>query len=189
MKTIIRVAAIAASAVLVLPAAAFADLYYYAPNTTSGAFNYGSSQYVPMAAQPYVQYGQQIAQQYEQQYAGYTYPYGSQSQSQYQYQSSYPTTYNTGYSYPSYNTGYTYPSYNYGTGYNTPSSYGYSYGYNQGYNQYGEYSSEPQSYSYPSGTTGPFGTQLCYWSDSSTYEPCGQDPQQWVQDPYTGGWY
>lgn len=177
MKTIYQVAAIAITGVMALPAAAFADLIYYAPNTTSGAFNYGSSQYIPAAAMPYVQYANQIAQQYQQQYAGYSNSYGSQQQQQYQ-----------GYGYQQQQQYQTSPSYNYGYTYNTPST-GYSYGYNQGYNQYGEYSSEPQSVSYPSGTTGPFGTQLCYWSDSSTYEPCGQDPQQWVQDPYTGGWY
>lgn len=191
MKRLSSLAGLVALAAFAMPALASAQVYYYAPNTTSGAFNYGSSQYIPAAAMPYVQMGQQMQQQYQYAPMTYTMPYTSslysyptqyqsqsqyqtyptqyQSQSQYQYQNSYPT-YQTSNSYP-----------NYGSQ--------YSYGYNTGMNQYGEYSSEPQSVTYPSGTYGAFGQQLCYWSDSSTYEPCGKDPQQWIQDPYTGGWY
>jgi hypothetical protein len=197
MKRLSSVAGLVALAAFAMPALASAQVYYYAPNTTSGAFNYGSSQYIPAAAMPYVQMGQQMQEQYQQQYAPttYTMPYTtssysyptqyqsqyqtyptqyqsqSQSQSQYQYQNSYPTYQQTSYSSPSYGSQY------------------YSSGSNTGMNQYGEYSSEPQSVSYPSGTYGAFGTQLCYWSDSTTYEPCDKDPQQWIQDPYTGGWY
>ncbi len=157
--------------------------YTYAPsqqqyhpatqNYSSYSYNNPANSYIPASAMPYVNMGYQAQQQYQ----GYGYPsyaYPTQSQSQYQYQTSNPS-----YAY-GYNSN---PSYSYPT-----NTYGYSYGYN-GMNQYGEYASMPQSYSYPSGTYGPFGTQLCYWSDSTTYEPCGNDPQQWVQDPYTGGWY
>lgn len=165
---ITKIAAGFAALALIAPAAASAQVYYYAPNTTSGAYNYS---YIPQSAMPYVQLGYQTQQQSQQQYqSGYSYPYGysysypSQYQSQYQYQTSYPS---------------------YGYGYQYPQNYGYSYGMNQ----YGEYAYEPQSVSYPSGTYGPFNTQLCYWSDYPTYAPCGNDPQQWVQDPYTGGWY
>lgn len=168
MKNLQRVSVLAAVIIFAVPAAASADLYYYAPNTTSGAYNYDS--YIPASAMPYVNMGYQMQQQ--QQYEGYSYPsYGYQSQSQSQYQSSYPYTSSYSYS-PSYQTYQ--PSYG-------SSSYGS--------NQYGEYSSYPASYSYPSGTTGPFGQQMCYWSDYPTYAPCNQDPQQWIQDPYTGGWY
>lgn len=169
MKTIISSAAAIA---LLAPVLAFAQVYYYAPNTTSGAFNYGSSQYIPSYAMPYVQMGYQMQQQSQGQYGSYMMPssYSSysnpmQSQSQYQYQNQYQT------SYPTYNS-YTMPSYN---------SYNYS-------SNTGEFS-QPNSTTYPSGTYGPFGTQLCYWSDYPTYAPCGKDPQQWIQDPYTGQWY
>ncbi len=189
MNTARRIAAIVGAVVLALPFAASAQLYYYAPNTTSGAFNYGSSQgYIPSAAMPYVQMGQQIQQQTQQQYGGYSYPgyssysYPSQTQYQSQSQSQYQTSpYQYGsYSQPTYQ--YSQPSYGYGySNYQiTPTMLG---------EQGGEYAYMPQTYSYPSGTTGPFGQQLCYYSDSTTYEPCGYDPQQWVQDPYTGGWY
>lgn len=174
MKTLQWVTAFAAIALLALPAAASADLYYYAPNTTSGAFNYGSSlsNYIPASAMPYVELGQQMQQQNEgYSYPSYSYPSEYQSQSQSQYESSYP----------SYAYGYSEPSYEYS--YEPTSDYSY------GYNQYGEYSTYPESYSYPVGTTGPLGTEMCYWSDYPTYAPCGTDPQQWVQDPYTGGWY
>ena len=108
------------------------------------------------------------------QYYSYGYPYSYQTQYQQQYQSnysypmySYPYAQ---YSYPSYNYGYSYPNYH------SMPSYSYSSNY-------------PYSYSYPLGTYGPFGTQMCYWSDYPTYASCGQDPQQWIQDPYTGQWY
>lgn len=157
------IAALLAALLLTLPAAASAQAYYYAPNTASGAYEYDS--YIPQSAMPYVEYGNSIAQQYEEEYLPEYYPtqYQSESQSQWQYQ--YETSY---------------PSDEYG---GEPSSD------SNEYNEYGEYSSEPQSVSYPTGTTGPFGTEMCYWSDYPTYAPCGTDPQQWIQDPYTGGWY
>src|ERR1700722_8786945 len=88
-------------ALLALPFVAFAAVYFYAPNTTSGAFNYGSSlsSYIPASAMPYVELGQQMQQQ-SQSYSGYSYPsysnpseYQYQSQSQSQYQTSYPSSY------------------------------------------------------------------------------------------------
>jgi hypothetical protein len=161
-----RTATLIALAFAMLPLSAFAQVYYYAPGTVSGAYNYDS--YIPAAAMPYVNMGYQMQQQYQgysapsyQTYNSYpSYSSGSQyqSQSQYQYQTSYPTS-------------------------------GYSYGYNSMPTVSGYYSSEPQSTSYPTGTYGPFGTPLCYWSDYPTYAPCGNDPQQWIQDPYTGQWY
>jgi hypothetical protein len=169
MTHIRSAAVIGAIVLLALPALASAQVYYYAPNTTSGAYNYDS--YIPQAAMPYVQMGYQMQQQ--QQYQGYSYPSSYQYQSQSQSQ----------YSYPSYEYGYSEPTYE--NSYNYEPSYNYSNEYTEG----GEYTSEPRSVSYPSGTTGPFGTQLCYWSDYPTYAPCNQDPQQWIQDPYTGDWY
>ncbi|MDR3570786.1 MAG: hypothetical protein P4L81_01135 [Candidatus Pacebacteria bacterium] len=136
--------------------------YYSQPTSYQTApqqNNYTS--YIPSSAMPYVAYGLQIAQQY-QSYAAPSYNYYPSS-SQYQTNSNYG--YTSGYQNST-------PNYGYSTGYNTNS-----------------YTSQPQSYSYPSGTYGPFGTQLCYWSDYPTYAPCGKDPQQWVQDPYTGNWY
>lgn len=155
---------------LALPALASAQVYYYAPNTTSGAYNYDS--YIPAAAMPYVQMGYQSQQQ--SQYQGYSYPSSYQYQSQSQSQSQY--------SYPSYEYSYSQPTYQYST-------YQPSYNYSSGYTMGGEYTSEPRPTTYPTGTTGPFGEQLCYWSDYSGYASCNQDPQQWIQDPYTGDWY
>jgi hypothetical protein len=169
MKTVRTAAALIASlALLASPLSAYAQVYYYAPGTVSGAYNYNS--YIPAAAMPYVNMGYQMQQQSQQQYQSYSYPssysysYPTQSQSQYQYQSQ--SQYQT-----------SYPTYNY---YTRPSS---SYSYNTGEVP------NPNSVSYPSGTYGPFGTQLCYWSDYPVYAPCGHDPQQWIQDPYTGEWY
>lgn len=164
----LKTGAVAASFLLAaLPFSAFAQVYYYAPGTVSGAYNYNS--YIPAAAMPYVNMGYQMQQQSQ----SYSYPsystYSYPSQYQYQSQSQYQST-------PSYSYGYnSYPTSSYSSGYNSiPAGY---------------YSSEPQSVSYPSGTYGPFGTQLCYWSDYSGYAPCGKDPQQWIQDPYSGEWY
>jgi len=126
---------------------------------------YGASSYIPSYAMQYVNYGYQMQQQSQQQYQSYSYP-----------------TYTQQYSYPSTNYGYTAPTNSY---YSQSSSYYQA----PNYYQQGLYASEPQSYSYPSGTYGPFNTQLCYWSDYPTYAPCGKDPQQWIQDPYTGTWY
>lgn len=175
MNTAQKVAAFAGVALLALPFAASAQVYYYAPNTMSGPYISNSyDSYIPAAAMPYVEMGEQ-QQQSQQQYEGYSYPTQTQyqSQSQSQYQTS-PYQY-TSYSQPTYQ--YSYPSYQQTI---TPTQLG---------EEGGEYASAPQTYSYSSGTTGPFGEQMCYYSDSTTYEPCGRDPQQWVQDPYTGDWY
>lgn len=174
MKTAQKTAAIAGAVILALPFAASAQVYYYAPNTMSGPYISDSyNSYIPAAAMPYVELGQQMQEQYQ----GYSYPsYSYPSQTQYQEQSQSET------SYPSYE--YSYPTYEYSSypSYQsvTPTQLG---------EEGGEYAYEPQVTSYPSGTTGPFGQQMCYYSDSTTYEPCGHDPQQWVQDPYTGDWY
>jgi hypothetical protein len=180
MKTMRTVTSIAVLVLTTLPALAFAQVYYYAPGTTSGAYNYNS--YIPASAMPYVNMGYQMQQQSQQQqqqsYSPYSYPsYNPYPMTQYY---SYPTTqYQTQYqsqSQSQYQSSY--PSYGYAS---TP-SYGYM-------NTLGYSSSQPRSYSYPTGTVGLFGTQMCYWSDYPTYAPCGRDPQQWIQDPYTGMWY
>jgi len=164
-KIISSAAALGAIALLALPALSFAQVYYYSSGNSYGSYN-GAYSYIPASAMPYVEYGNQMAQQEQQQYEGYSsysYPTQYQSQSQEQSQSQYQTSY---------------PSYNY---YNSTPTYTTS-------SNTGEFA-KPNSVSYPSGTYGPFGTPLCYWSDYPTYAPCNQDPQQWIQDPYTGEWY
>src|SRR5665213_3263417 len=97
------VAGAAAIVLLAAPSLGFAQVYYYAPGATNGAYNYAS--YIPSSAMPYVNYGYQMQQQSQQQYQSYN-PYN------YSYSS---TTYSQQYSSPSYN--YCYSS---------PTSYSYS---------------------------------------------------------------
>jgi len=126
---------------------------------------------------PYVVNYQYAPQQYT---YGYPYAQQQQQQSQSQYQSQQPSSY---YSQPTY--------YNQPTNYSgssqaipgTPSNF-LNY-----YNQENNGLVYPYSSSRPTGNTDAFGNQLCYWSDYPEYAPCGQDPQQWIYDPYTGTWY
>ena len=109
---------------------------------------------------PYVNYGLQMSQQYQ-----YSYPSS--------YSNSYPST---SYSYPNYNSGYSYGN---NTSYNTsvPNFPGYYY-------------SQPQSTATQTGRKDFLQQPLCNWSDySGAAMSCNKDPQQWVQDPYTGLWY
>lgn len=161
MKTSRRLAFIISTvALLALPALASAQVYYYAPNTTSGAFNYGSSfnSSVPASAMPYVQLG------YQMQSASPAGGQQSQSQSQSQYQYYQPSSY----SYPSpylYQSQPTYPSYE---NYMMPSYYSYQQPYS-----YDEYDSsyDPYEMSY----SDEYDMPTCYDSYS-----CGS----YSEDPY-----
>lgn len=105
-----------------------------------------------------------------------------------------PTNYERSYQPSSY-----YPQQQYSYGYQPQQYQQYSYGYNAYPNSHSGYyntsnmpyySSYPQYSSYQTGTYDGFGESLCQWSDYSGATECSQgDPQQWVQDVYTGMWY
>lgn len=176
MNGFIRIAL--TGAVALLPAAALAQVY--APvyvNAAPYETNQLGIQY------QYPQYQQQYS--YGMPYGGYSYPsaYGTQ------FGYGYGTTGMYGAPYTSYEpNGY---GGNYGS-YMTPSGYAvippyYGNPTNQNFygSQYGQFYQ-----GYPTGRHDAFGSPLCNFADYPVATPCQNgDPQQWIQDPYTGQWY
>ncbi len=156
-----------------MPCTSQASYGSYGSPTSYSTQSYGTP-YTSSAYQPSMQYQPQPS------YSGSSYQPSMQYQAQPSYYPASGSSYNS-YAPSQYSSGYG----NYGSPsmYGPPSQSSYGYGMPQ------QNTSRPQTYSYPTGTYGTFGVQLCYWSDYPTYAPCGQDPQQWIQDPYTGQWY
>ena len=130
-------------------------------------YYYAMPQYTP-------QYSQYSQPQYTPQYGSYGTYYPAPQQYNYGYQQQQQTQYQQ----PSYQ--YQQPTYQYQPSHSSYPQVSYS---------YQQPTSYPQSYSYPVGRTDGWGSQLCYWSDYPSTAACGTDPQQWIQDPYTGRWY
>ena len=162
----------------------------YVPGQMPGVYgqNYGTQQY------GYPQYAQGYGnQQYGYGASGYqqnggvipgTYSYaaapvaGNYLDTYHPEAFGYTTDYNS--IYPPYYYGNIYPAYHDHYGSQTP------YAPNQ--YSFRDYP-PPQTYQSPTGMYDVLGTPLCNWSDYPTSAPCGSDPQQWVQDIYTGQWY
>jgi hypothetical protein len=161
MKRIAFISLIVLCAPLFASAQAYYGTPYYGGYNNYGGYPGGYSYgYIP----PTNYYPQQTMNYYPQQYA-----YPSYGQQQQQQQGSY------GY--------YQYPQY-----YQNPQTYGGSMNYGYPAPVYG-YTQAPYTASAYSGRQDAVGDPLCYYSDYPTTAVCGQDPQQWVQDPYTGTWY
>jgi hypothetical protein len=140
-----------------------------------GGIHFTYNRYAPSIQYPTVINYAPPQTQYQMQNYGYgMYAVSQQQQQQQQYGSMYSYQ-------PMYSSYSPMPTSGYNS-YSMPTYSSGSYG-NSSANMY------PNSYSSPTGRTDGWGTQLCNWSDYPTAAPCGTDPQQWLQDPYTGRWY